>query len=121
MLYLIADPDWYLVFVNGTSLVFVREGHPSIPQTAYQLERDLKAERFDENALTAIRRHQPGRSLINQALIPLPYYADVLEEANALMDMGFAEAGLHRLSKAYQTGDQTVKDHLVALLKKWYK
>jgi hypothetical protein len=117
ILYLIADPGWYLVFVNGTSLVFVPGGHPSIPQAAYQLEQDLKAERFDESTLMVISQREPGRSLFSQALVPLPYYADILEEANGLMDLGFAGAGLRRLVSAYHSADQAVKDDLVRLIK----
>jgi hypothetical protein len=121
ILYLIADPDWYLVFIDGPSLIFVQAGHPSIPQEVYRLEHALKTTRFDDKIFATIHRHPLSPSLIKQALIPLPYYADVLEEANGLMDIGFVDAGLNHLLNAYQIADETMKDHLVALIRKGYK
>jgi len=106
--YLAQNPKWQLVFIHGSSVVFVERGAFELSVAIDQLEDHLNLTKLsaqEKDILKTVKAQKtpfPWKEIYN----PKPSYIDVLEEGVTLFEMGYHNAGIKKSILAYQLSDQ---------------
>ncbi len=100
--YLNHDPDWQLIFVNKTNVIFVRRNTFDLPEKAQNYETRMTAVKTQESDLELLKQHilSRDRSKIKDMLNPPFHFNDLLEEGALLIDLGYHGAGVQLILRA---------------------
>ncbi len=102
--YLLADPSWQFIDVDGFSVLFAKKGNIQLPQQVQNYRVNLQQMRYDpEKVARLLQRPTENRGLekrIEEFLFPPPFYVDAVQEGITLFDLGFEDAGISRVAQA---------------------
>lgn len=107
--YLKNSRAWQIVFVEGTTVIYLKRGVYSLSAQAENFENGLKSFRSSvllRETRACLKLSPAGR--IRDYFDPPAQYIDLLEEGITLFDMGYRVAGLERVIRARRVSDQTM-------------
>ncbi|OGX07357.1 MAG: hypothetical protein A2Z88_03720 [Omnitrophica WOR_2 bacterium GWA2_47_8] len=102
--YLIQDQEWKMIFIKGSSVVFVRRGIYSLPAELDAFEDELLKISPKVGEAIEILNDTKGLSITPMSFLKerLIVYSEPLEEGVALYTAGFKAAGLNLILDAYR-------------------
>jgi len=105
--YLKGRPDWRLIYLDGSVVIFVKENAFDLPASLLSFEDSLSRMRLDSEDRSLLR----GAAGLAESddlwsyLFPRISYIDTLEEGIALIELGLKEPGVKRIVDAYREAD----------------
>lgn len=102
--YIHEHPQWQLIYLKGTILVFVKKGVFHLPKNLEQFENNLIHIDVAKKEVDWLIKHlladriERSESLFNPGF----GYIDVLEEGLILSELGYQQASMERFIKAYK-------------------
>jgi hypothetical protein len=105
--YLNRQPDWQLIALEGSNLLFVRRGVFDLPQHLNAFGERLAAVPVNPADLNALYDFIGSRHPVslNKYLDPPPDYIDAYDEGQALFALGYRGAGVRSLKEASELND----------------
>lgn len=102
--YINDDQDWRLVFISGSSIIFLNKDSRFFLNKSNNLPQKLKDQTFDLNnvPIDLADNLQPSDNFITDYIFPRYNYIDKMTEGLTLYFLSYHEAGLNRILDAYQ-------------------
>ncbi len=121
--YLATHPQWQLIMIDGSCLLFVKKGEFALPDDLNNFEnniRSIRVTREDIDRIKSLPLPGFGQRLV-QLIFPPPFYIDYLEQGITLSDMGYPEAGLYYVMKAVEISNTDYTRFILTLTIKRYE
>lgn len=111
-------PDWQLLAVEGSCVVFVKKGIFNLPEELEHFSENLKNISVSQNELNELSSRRPFNWIdkLSQFLDPLPYYDDLTEKGIVLSDMGYNLAALYNAARGLKFSDTGYNRFVLSLI-----
>ena len=100
--FLIADPTWQFIFLDGDDAIFVKRNYFDLPKAALKFEDALKGERASLDDFETLDQIVATPDKEKSAFQENIGYIDLIYEASVLFDLGYQGAAIKRIIKAFE-------------------
>jgi len=106
--YLQTQKSWQLIFVDGSSVMYLKKGTFKLPLNAEQLEESLSHPKVSSTDVQDLEEllQRGSESKTTNIFNPEPGYIDVLEEGAALFDLGYRTQAIKLFTKSIEISNQ---------------